>query len=105
MIGIITNPEDRDTVREFFELFKTAWEFYRSGEEYDAVICCGVNPPWVRANLVIVYSADEVHFARQTQLHVRRLNSGIATSYRGRFLPLSSGLASIETGHDPIQGR
>src|SRR6185437_14449079 len=105
MIGIITNSEDRDTVREFFELFKTAWEFYRSGEEYDAVICCGVNPPSVRANLVIVYSADEVNFDRQHQLHVRRLNSGNATSYRGWFLPVYAGLASIENGHDPIQRR
>jgi hypothetical protein len=105
MIGIITNPEDRDTVREFFELFKTAWEFYRSGEEYDAVICCGVNPPSVRANLVIVFSADELNFDRQHQLQVRRQNSGNAASYRGWFLPVYSGLASVENGHDPIQGR
>ena len=51
--------------------FKTAWEFYRSGKEYDAVICCGVNPPDVRANLVIVYSADELNFDRQ---HRNRMN-------------------------------
>ena len=105
MIGIATNPENRDTVREFFELFKTAWEFYRSGEEYDAVICCGVNPPSVRASLVIVYSADELNFDRQHQLQVRRQNSGSAASYRGWFLPVYSGLASIENRHDPIQGR
>src|SRR4026209_1113680 len=105
MIGIATNPEDRDTVREFFELFKTAWEFCRSGEEYDAVIRLGVNPPYIRANLVIVYSADELNFDRQHQLHVRRQNSGNVASYRGWFLPVYSGLASIENGHDPIPGR
>lgn len=103
MIGIATNLECRDTVSEFFELFKTAWEFYRSGEEYDVVICCGVNPPPVRANLVIVYSADELKFDRQHQLQVRRQNSGNAASYRGWFLPVYTGLASIENGRDSIQ--
>ena len=105
MIGIATGPENRDAAREFFELFKTAWEFYRSGEEYDAVICCGVNPPGVRANLVIVYSADELSFDRQHQLHVRRQNSENPASYRGWFLPVYSGLASIENGHNLNQGR
>ena len=105
MIGVATSPEYRDVASEFFELFKTAWEFYRSGEEYDAVICCGVNPPDVRANLVIVYSADELNFDRQHQLHVRRQNSGDGASYRGWFLPVYSGLASIENGHDPIQAK
>ena len=75
MIGVATSPEHR-RASEFFELFKTAWEFSRSGKEYDAVICCGVNPPDVRADLVIVYSADELNFDRQHQLHVRRQNSG-----------------------------
>jgi hypothetical protein len=30
MIGIIANPTEHSVVREFFELFKTPWEFYRS---------------------------------------------------------------------------
>ena len=105
MIGVATSPAYRDVASEFFELFKTAWESYRSGEEYDAVICCGVNPPDVRANLVIVYSADELNFDRHHQLHVRRQNSGDAASYRGWFLPVYTGLASIENGHDPIQAK
>jgi hypothetical protein len=105
MIGVATTPDYRDAASEFFELFKTAWEFYRSGEEYDAVVCCGVNPSDVRAVLVIVYSVDELNFDRQHQLYVRRQNSQHAASYRGRFLPVYSGLASIEKGHDPIQAK
>ena len=31
MIGVIADPAEHDVVREFFELFKTPWEFYRSG--------------------------------------------------------------------------
>jgi hypothetical protein len=29
MIGIIANPSEHAMVCEFFELFKTPWEFYR----------------------------------------------------------------------------
>ena len=29
MIGVIADPAEADVVREFFELFKTPWEFYR----------------------------------------------------------------------------
>ncbi len=105
MIGVATSAEDREAVSEFFELFKTAWEFCRSGEEYDAVICCGVNPPDVRAHLVIIYSADELNFDRQHQLHIRRQKLGDAASYRGWLLPLYSGLASIENGHYPIRSK
>ena len=74
-------------------------------KRYDAIICCGVNPPDARANLVVVYSADELNFDRQHQLYVRRQNSGDGASYRGWFLPVYSGLASIENGHDPIQAK
>ena len=31
MIGVIADPAEHNVVREFFELFKTPWEFYRAG--------------------------------------------------------------------------
>jgi hypothetical protein len=39
MIGIVANPSDHAVVCEFFELFKTPWEFYQQGREYDVVLC------------------------------------------------------------------
>ena len=72
MIAIATNPEHRAAASEFFELFKTAWEFYRSGEEYDAVICCGIIPTDIRAGLILVYASNELSFDQQHQLQVLR---------------------------------
>jgi hypothetical protein len=95
MIAVATNPEHRAAVSEFFELFKTAWEFYRGGEEYDAVICCGVIPSDVRARLVLVYASNELSFDQQHQLQVLRQNSEEVASYRGWRLPLYAGLASV----------
>ena len=39
MIGVAVRADERDIVAEFFELFKTLWEFYRSGVRYDVVLC------------------------------------------------------------------
>jgi hypothetical protein len=39
MIGVIADVAEQDVIREFFELFKTPWEFYRNGRRYEVVIC------------------------------------------------------------------
>jgi hypothetical protein len=39
MIGVIADPTEHDVVREFFELFKTPWEFHRPGRRYEVLLC------------------------------------------------------------------
>src|SRR6476646_10809981 len=96
MIAVATKAEHRDAACEFFELFKTAWGFYRPGEEYDVVICCGIIPPNIRASLVLVYAANELAFDQQHQLQVLQQDpSRELPAYRGWRLPLYAGLASI----------
>ena len=96
MIAVATNPEHRAAAGEFFELFKTAWEFYRSGEEYEVVICCGIIPIDIRADLVLVYASKELPFDQEHQLQVLRQDrSEEILSYRGRELPVYAGLASV----------
>ena len=41
MIGVIANPSERPIVSEFFELFKTPWEFYQSDRHYDVLLSSG----------------------------------------------------------------
>ena len=40
MIGVIADSAEQDVVREFFELFKTPWEFYRRDRRYDVAGLC-----------------------------------------------------------------
>lgn len=57
MIGVIAPPSQHDVVVEFFELFKTPWEFWRNGRHYDVALCCGdVEPPANSARLLVIYS-------------------------------------------------
>ena len=53
MIGVIADPAEADVVREFFELFKTPWEFYRRDERYDVLLCAGDRPFEGDAKLVV----------------------------------------------------
>src|SRR5437870_1230635 len=38
MIGVVARAEEHDIVREFFELFKTPWEFCRDNERYRVLL-------------------------------------------------------------------
>jgi hypothetical protein len=109
MIAVATNPEHLVAASEFFELFKIAWEFYRSGEEYDVVICCGIIPTDIRADLVLIYASKELPFDRQHQLQVLQQDrSEEIPSYRGWRLPVYAGLASVIANgkrHGPAAGK
>ena len=61
MIGVIANSSQRSTVREFFELFKTPWEFYCGDRDYEILVCTnGTAVPKRSAKLVVVYGSREL---------------------------------------------
>ena len=59
MIGVIADAADREVVSEFFELFKTPWEFYRSDRRYEVVVCAGEDEVVADAKLTIRYSSKQ----------------------------------------------
>src|SRR5437016_2175743 len=59
MIGVASRLSEQEIVREFFELFKTEWEFEQPGVDYEVVIrCAGDFGKQSNAKLVIFYGAD-----------------------------------------------
>lgn len=61
MIGVIANPSERAVVAEFFELFKTPWEWFRSDACYSVVLCTnGESLDTPRAEMVILYAGHKV---------------------------------------------
>ena len=69
MIGVIANSSDCAVISEFFELFKTPWEFYCSGRKYE-VLLCAADRHFAEngAKLVIVYSGHEVSFDTEQKI-------------------------------------
>lgn len=61
MIGVIANPSEHAVVQEFFELFKTPWEFYRSGRQYEVLVISGnLTPPECLPKLLVLYGSQKL---------------------------------------------
>jgi hypothetical protein len=63
MIGVITKPRESKAVTEFFELFKTPWEWYRSDRRYEILLFAGDGDvPDCNADLILVYGGRALPF-------------------------------------------
>jgi hypothetical protein len=83
MIGVVADPLDHEVVQEFFELFKTPWDFHRSGTRYDVVLNCTGGALNIEAGqkLSISYVSRKIEPIRQ---HC----GGSVLQYRGRGIPI-----------------
>ncbi len=89
MIGVIVQNSAEDVVREFFELFKTPWEFYREGRRYDVVLCTGDSAIRLDAELVVSYVGRRTQFDEQHGVRtVKHRNGGRMLAYAGQRVPI-----------------
>ena len=58
MIGVIPRADQKLVIKEFFELFKTPWEFYEHGRTYDVVIATVDDVPQIDAPLLLIYGTE-----------------------------------------------
>ena len=71
MIGVIANPSEYGLVCEFFELFKTPWEFYRSDRRYDVLLSTGDGQfDGATAKLVLIYAGKKTPFDTEEKLQI-----------------------------------
>jgi hypothetical protein len=89
MIGVIANPSDHAVVSEFFELFKTPWEFYRSDRRYD-VLLCSTDSLFDQgtAKLVLLYSGEKLPFDAEGGIDIGSRRTNRMLSYNGAQIPI-----------------
>jgi hypothetical protein len=96
MIGVIADTADHEIVREFFELFKTPWEFYQNGKHYDVLLCAGECQLEADAKLLVVYAGRKLEFDSQDgSLIVLQLKGPRVLSYREDQIPIYGNEASF----------
>ena len=84
MIGVIGTEQDLEVLGEFFELFKTPWERYEQGNQYDVLIINGETEwPHTPVELLIHYSSVRA----QADTHGRTQKEAVLL-YKGRRIPL-----------------
>src|SRR5215470_1234198 len=89
MIGVVSDLAEHDVVREFFELFKTPWEFYRAGEKYDVLLCTGKCEAVGSAKLVVLYAGREIGFDEDFNIQTSpRSKKSCNLSYKHSLIPI-----------------
>jgi hypothetical protein len=90
MIGVVANPAEDRVVREFFELFKTPWEFYRSDRSYEVLVCAS-DADFNRnaAQVVVVYAGQKLTFDSEENIDLASHARGdCVLSYNGLRIPI-----------------
>jgi hypothetical protein len=89
LIGVyIHREEEKEWAAEFFELFKTPWEFYREGERYQVLLSTQECPPASGEKLAILYGSAPLHFDGKHGLTVDSLRSGCVLRDGNLDLPI-----------------
>jgi len=89
MIGVIADSAEQDVISEFFELFKTPWEFYRSDRRYDVLLCA--QDSWFDDNtkIVLLYRGRKTQLDHEQKIPIgsERKDARVATD-QGNRIPI-----------------
>lgn len=89
MIGVIADSAEQQIVREFFELFKTPWEFYRRDRRYDVLVCAGDDQFDETAKLVVFYAGRKTDFDDKHKIQIDRQRTHTCIlSHQGNRIPI-----------------
>ena len=88
MIGVIANRVELSTVTEFFELFKTPWEFWRPGTRYDVLLCSNSPVPQNDASLVLLYGSQPQAFELNRGMETRCIRGPGFVTFRDSRMPI-----------------
>src|SRR2546425_2852992 len=102
MIGVIPKADQITVVEEFFQLFKTPWEFYRQGRTYDVVVATTDEIPEVDTRLLVIYGSEVKSSDARNGIAVRSRRQGVCLNYRGIVLPIYGELLTFEEGSTSI---
>jgi hypothetical protein len=96
MIGVVARETDRPAIVEFFELFKTPWEFHRPGAHYDVLICSNSLVPENSARLLLIYSAQRQPFEKYRSIKISCAPRHNFVLFRGERIPIYGSALLLE---------
>ena len=91
MIGVVAIEAEHPAVVEFFELFKTPWEFHRPGAHYDILLCSNSPVPENDARLLLLYGAQRQAFEERQNINTRSVVGRDFVFFQNERLPIFGG--------------
>jgi hypothetical protein len=98
LIGVLAKPDDYDIVREFFELFKTPWEFCRRDRRYQVLLHANGAAAVGDADLVLLYGSEATSFDRECRQRPGTARRNTTLSWAGETLPVYGKAVSFPAG-------
>ncbi len=102
MIGVISKPEEREVVEEFFQLFKTPWELYDPSRHYDVVIATVEDLPEVSAPLFLVFGTGKCGLDTGKPVETRMQGPDMFIGMGEDSLPIYGKVITFENSGQPI---
>jgi len=104
MIGVVASEAERHAVAEFFELFKTPWEFHRPGAHYDVLLCSNSPVPENDARLLLLYGAQRQAFEERRRIKTSPVPGENLVSFRGERMPIYGSCLLFDGPGDEVLG-
>ncbi|PYV98407.1 MAG: hypothetical protein DMG89_11260 [Acidobacteria bacterium] len=102
MIGVVANEDEHHAVVEFFELFKTPWEFYRPGAHYNVLLCSNSPVPENDAKLLLLYGAQLQAFEECRGIKTRSAPEHTSVCFRGERLPIYGSCLLFDSARNEV---
>lgn len=97
MIAVLADEGEYPAAREFFELFKTPWEFYRGDSSCSVLLCTANCVPDNSAKVVFVYGSRENGFDRAAGIRIGSRHSGAMLARGNDRIPVYGNCLTFET--------
>jgi hypothetical protein len=102
LIGVITKEHEVPIAEEFFELFKTPWEFYNPNNVYDVVMSSKCDSVNIDTRLFIIYCSDETEFDREYNIRVETQQEMEVLNYADWRFPIYGKFATFKGKGTPL---
>lgn len=102
MIGVISKKNEKETVKEFFELFKTPWEFYQTNRFYDVVICTNHSQLKIKAKLILIFNSEKIRFDSENKISISSNKKKAILNYKTKDFPIYNEVATFDSTSEPL---
>jgi hypothetical protein len=97
VIGVVSKQNETRWVQEFFELFKTPWEFYVPNRRYDLVLTTSAAMPvGLNTAAVVVYASHAVEWDREFGIEIVSRKKSDWLQWDGSEFPVYGEVAAIQ---------
>jgi hypothetical protein len=102
MIGVVAEELELAAAREFFELFKSPWEPYRSGRHYDVLLSSSIRIPENDAALVVIYGSQQNASGDEQSIKTKTARGPKGVRMCGKRIPIYGSCIVSDTGTDEL---